>query len=1578
MGRHRMRKSAKRTRGAVIERIGDYDVLCEIARGGMGAVFKAKHRKLDRVVALKMMLAGPFATDEEKNRFRVEAEAAAQLDHPNIVPVFNVGEHNHLPYFSMGYVEGESLAAKIQNEPLSIEIAASIAQQLAEAMAYAHAKGVLHRDIKPLNVLVDKQGAPRLTDFGLARRTDSNNDLTGTGQVLGTPSYMSPEQALGMVSRIDARSDVYSIGATLYCMLLGHPPFQAASSVDTLRLVIERDPPSLRAANPNIPKDLATICLKCLRKEPHARYASAEELADDLRRFRRGEPIVARPVGRLERLAKWARRHPAVSALSAACVVALCCLIIGSAWYRRQLADAETRTDSEREGKVQEQYRSLISEITLLNESRQTGFGQDVWERIAEAQRIDSPVVDRDQLRQLAVNSLGDPAFEHPRVLEFDSDVYVADVTLDDRFLFVGLGNKEIAVVDLKTGQETQRLTGHTEIVIGIRMLSETRVVTSAAFCKEALVWDRKPNGEWDLAGRLDLKKNWEIYDIRLSPDAKYVLSLGPVVADSNTATIVAWSERTTELRLKVPDTEVVDFVIRPTSLPGASMEEALPPAAVRIGPAANRESLDHCYDNNDRYLVSGFIGAEFATVYDLHDVGKSHKIQHRCGTLSRIAISSDSRYVALSGHRGFAVHEISGEEVAFPDELGMCSVIQFVGAKNDLLAQGSDGARFLYSVSENRVLHRYPNSVGKVLRFATNGRHWLRQDEDNALAIASLIRPERTELVADRAAVHSVQFSPDGRHLFTGGEKERIRCWELSHRTARNRTLPGEVIAIHPNGRLLACVGWEGLFLWDLAAGRLAAKIDGQRIYRKLEFSPDGRYLAGGGWNVGEGQVWELVPAAAEPATKDWTLKPIDALDRIGGTFVWTPNAGHDLTYRDDQGRFQVVSASDPAKTKTISDEALGKRTQAIAFLDEHRLLSTERSAKVVDINRDAVVESIDEELRSPFSLSPDGRFLVARDALLDTQTWRKICELPIPDTTVWSICWSPDGRQVAYGMDEGRVIIWNVEEVLAMLRKVELGWKGQSFGDSPKTDGGRANGESLAAAFERLPSLDQPTAPAEPVKPTPTDMLDPRLFDAKLAFDELEPVFHEATQELNSTTDRAAAVKRLLTVCQRKKWSATETEQLLVRLRDAAEQFDEETPAFRSELSSIHHALADHYNFTVEDRLDDAVLAYRREWELLKELPVDETTPVSRFFWCQQNLSVALKRADQIDEALAPREAAMQLQTEHPESTAPNTNMEWAHRELVDWLAQRRRYEEAEAAYERYRTAYADELKERAGVKTQPKELMRWLYSFGGFASIQTGGGPLETRRTLEELPDSPYAVQQLHFYEVKTGDFPHASQFHRLSAGVDVTYVNLSRHPARGAELKDLLRHLAAMPNLHTLALNGVAVDPHSLKCIAPIPTLRQLLILDTPAANDPAIRETRSINDKLAILTTNGQYAAVLMLADDAEIKARTAAGQSITIRNLQQLAADDVELVSVRPSPSLPMNGHAISALLPATPSLERLDLSERKDIDDAFVLKTLTKYKTLRQLDLTGVALSPQSIAALRTALPNCEVVVDR
>src|SRR5215475_4233431 len=297
--------------------LGDYELLEEVGRGGQGVVFRARQKSLNRLVALKVIGLGQWATQAHLERFQREAEAAASLDHPCIVPIYEVGERDGQCYFSMKFVEGGQLDEVVKQTPLSIHQAAELIAKVARTVQYAHEHGILHRDIKPGNILLDGKGEPHLTDFGLARLVESESSVTQTLDVLGTPSYMAPEQAVGNNVAISSATDVYGLGAVLYQLLTGQPPFAGGATYETIKLLLDTEPRQPRLLNPKIDRDLSTICLKCLEKDPKRRYSSAFALAEDLERWLKHEPIQARHTGVFARGRKWVRRNPSIAVMAA-------------------------------------------------------------------------------------------------------------------------------------------------------------------------------------------------------------------------------------------------------------------------------------------------------------------------------------------------------------------------------------------------------------------------------------------------------------------------------------------------------------------------------------------------------------------------------------------------------------------------------------------------------------------------------------------------------------------------------------------------------------------------------------------------------------------------------------------------------------------------------------------------------------------------------------------------------------------------------------------------------------------------------------------------------------------------------------------------------------------------------------------------------------------------------------------------------------------------------------------------------------------------------------------------------------
>jgi formylglycine-generating enzyme required for sulfatase activity len=335
-----------------------YEILEELGRGGMAVVYKARDLRLGRIVALKMILAGAHAGPAERARFRTEAEAIARVQHPDIVQIYEVGEHDGVPFLSLEFCPGGNLEQELAGTPLAAREAAALLERLARAVAAAHAVGVVHRDLKPANVLLAVNGTPKITDFGLAKQ-EGVSGQTASGAVLGTPSYMAPEQAAGKGRKVGAAADVYALGALLYELLTGRPPFKAATPLDTLLQVMHDEPVPVRALQPRVPRDLETICLKCLQKEPRKRYRSAAVLAEDLQRFRAGEPIRARPVGRLERAVKWVKRNPGETAATLAVVLALALGTTVSCW---KYLDAEQQKEIAEERRKEAVMQRALAE----------------------------------------------------------------------------------------------------------------------------------------------------------------------------------------------------------------------------------------------------------------------------------------------------------------------------------------------------------------------------------------------------------------------------------------------------------------------------------------------------------------------------------------------------------------------------------------------------------------------------------------------------------------------------------------------------------------------------------------------------------------------------------------------------------------------------------------------------------------------------------------------------------------------------------------------------------------------------------------------------------------------------------------------------------------------------------------------------------------------------------------------------------------------------------------------------------------------------------------------------------------
>ncbi|MBI3413922.1 MAG: protein kinase [Verrucomicrobia bacterium] len=390
--------------GERVHYFGDYELLEEIGHGGMGRVYRARQISLGRIVAIKFLRGGKLAGSDALKRFGEEARTVAGLPHTGIVAVHEVGEHEGQPYFTMDFIEGQNLAELTREKPLAPPIAAQYLKIIAEAIHHVHQRGILHRDLKPSNVLIDEFDQPRVTDFGVAKRLEGDSDLTQSGQMLGTPNYMPPEQAQAKRGSVTVVSDVYSLGAILYHLLTSRPPFAADNQAALIFQVINTEPVSPRLLNLSVPLDLETICLKCLEKEPRKRYGSAQELADELGRFLRHEPIQARPVGSFEKVWRWCRRNPAVAALGAATVLLFLVVLIGSptSIYKINKGLKQAQQNAKEGRKIQ-----LLEQVTrILLTPRSDSWHREAWSRLREAQALIPDNQVRDQAAATLIGTM--------------------------------------------------------------------------------------------------------------------------------------------------------------------------------------------------------------------------------------------------------------------------------------------------------------------------------------------------------------------------------------------------------------------------------------------------------------------------------------------------------------------------------------------------------------------------------------------------------------------------------------------------------------------------------------------------------------------------------------------------------------------------------------------------------------------------------------------------------------------------------------------------------------------------------------------------------------------------------------------------------------------------------------------------------------------------------------------------------------------------------------------------------------------------------------------------------------------
>jgi serine/threonine protein kinase/WD40 repeat protein len=1028
--------------------LGDYDLKEQIAHGGMGVVYRAYQASLDRTVAVKLLLLGRYSSPDSVLRFHREAQSAAALRHPHIVSVFEVGECDGQPFLAMEYVEGRSLAELLRQGPLPPQRAARYARTVAEAIAYAHSRGVLHRDVKPSNVLLDVFDQIRLTDFGLAKKLDGSGDLTLTGEMLGSPNYLSPEQAEGRHGQIGPPSDIYGIGALLYELLTGRPPFLAASLPETLLRIRDSEPLPPSSLNPAIPRDLDTITLKCLEKAPDRRYASADALAEDLHRFLRHEPIAARPVSGLERTLKWIRRNRATTALLATAAFSLVAFAVGSLAFSFHVQRARAETEAANRRLARDLFVREWSDAEQLLEDGKTVPALTWFARTVRSDPSNAVAASR------LLSLLGDVTLSIPfsEPLIHTNAVLGADFSKDGRYLLTASADDRVRIWDWRSGGDPV-------------VLPRTFRSPAANWETESgrvLVADHAGVSLWTTEGTL----------IREVPGAHSGSLHWKMTRDRSLAMLVSsgeppqlWDPRQL-LRIESP-----------------ALQE---PTLRMVG-----------FGGHGRYLFRSRIETNPQRwMLGLHDIRTGRIVWEaepgqdpRSTYVYSAEFSDDETLVACCRWGGQTLVyripridsetslPVAGGEPIFRWNFGEVTRVEafrFLDENRRLLVATSEGMVQQFDLTTGQSLPDRVEHSGKVHSAVVS-------PDGTTLATASVdgwvrfwdLRVRRPEpwKIQRSNVVWDVAFSPDARWLAVAGYPAAAL---YDARTgARHHELPMEGlvsrVAFSLDSQRLATSTEPGMLrVWDVATGApVTDTIKSAGPIHDLWYSPDGRRLVVG---APTDQVRLLDSETAQPveplpkagATLVMSVMTPDQRRLISGTVhgevhFWSlpevkplsPSARHRsvvwATRLSRDGRWLATASGDQTvliwETETarvIREFRCEKAAYGAEFSpDGRRVLigSADRTARIREIESG---RQVSETMRHPggvwhVQFSPDGRLVATGDDAGYARLWDTATGLPLGNwlrsrDTLKRIAFSPDGRQLATASSDRTVRVWPV----------------------------------------------------------------------------------------------------------------------------------------------------------------------------------------------------------------------------------------------------------------------------------------------------------------------------------------------------------------------------------------------------------------------------------------------------------------------------------------------------------------------------------------------------------------------
>jgi WD40 repeat protein len=885
-----------------------YQILAELGRGGMGVVYKARQVSLGRLVALKMILAGECAGADELVRFRAEVEAVARLQHPNLVQVYEVGERDGRPYFAMEFVDGGSLDSRADGRPQSPKWAAQMVETLARAIHTVHQRGIVHRDLKPGNVLLTADGAPKVADFGLAKRLDADGP-TVTGDILGTPSYMPPEQAAGRTREIGPAADIYSLGAILYELLTGRPPFDGETPWETVNRITSEEAVTPRRLQPRIPRDLETICLKCLQKEPSKRYASARALADDLRRFLDDEPIQARRIGLWERAVKWARRRPAAAALLGVSSLAVLALAAGGIVYEVRLSQALNEATNNAEESRRRLVRLQVAEGTHALDDGDW-LGSLVW--FAEALSLDPGSAEREKMHRVRFGAV---LRRCPRLILMgfhDGPVCEARFSPDGHFLITASEDQTAQLWDVRAGKSVGPPLRHDGAVLTASFSPDGQAVVTAGADGAARVWDVTTRR----ALLPPLRHGAMVFAAAFSGDGRRLLTAS---ADS---TARLWDAATGN-PLAPPLEHRGPVRCAAFSRDGRRVVTASDDGTARVWDAANgkpvTEPLVHAgpvnwaaFDPDGRRVVTACADGtarqwDAATGQPLPGV-----LKHRAGVV-RASFSPDGRRILTASDDHTACIWDAATDVLLTPALQQDSAITSAAFSPDgtrAVTAGDDNTACLWDATTGEWMPPVLRQQGsaRYAGFSPDGRWVVTTGNDNAVRVWD-VSTATTVGVRGKAGPQSPPAAPRAAR-WTSPDGRRVITAEGSHGARVRDAATGEPIgpllrhcsavlfaAFSPDGRRLVTASDDNTArVWDAETGELLDQpLKHKGTVRFAAFSPNGELLVTAA-NDQTARVWDA--GTGEPLTPSLKFSELiqqasfdGDLVRLTGTggTVWT-----------------------------------------------------------------------------------------------------------------------------------------------------------------------------------------------------------------------------------------------------------------------------------------------------------------------------------------------------------------------------------------------------------------------------------------------------------------------------------------------------------------------------------------------------------------------------------------------------------------------------------------------------------------------------------------------------------------